>query len=385
MDQYALLKALSDAFGVSGNETEVVRIFREELSFCPHWAGDALGGGYAAFEAENGKPKVLLVAHADEVGFVVESLTHNGFIRFVTVGGWNHLTLCGQQVVLRTLSGEEIPGVIGAIPPHFLGSGDNFNEKELFIDVGARDRAELERWGIYPGCFAVPTPNFRTLKNDQYVMGKAFDDRVGLLVIIELFKKLRAMGMGASMGMGAGAGVSAGTAASAGTGTAVHTASLPCIPLAGASVQEEVGCRGARTLAALTRPDLALIIEGPPADDTPGLRDSLHQGVLGGGPQPRAYDKTTIPSAPLLKLAVDTARENGIPCQLAVRRTGSTDASQIHISDIGVPSLVISVPVRNAHSPVGILDMRDVNWTVDLLAAMLQRIDAAFVRKCRMQ
>lgn len=368
MDQYALLKALSDAFGVSGNEIEVVRIFREELGFCPHWAGDALGGGYAAFEAETAKPKVLLVAHADEVGFVVENLTDNGFIRFVTVGGWNHLTLCGQQVVLKTLCGEEIPGVIGAIPPHFLGSGDNFNEKELFIDVGARDRAELESWGIYPGCFAVPTPNFRSLKNEQFVMGKAFDDRVGLLVIIELFKKLRAMGMGTG----------------AGTGTSMGM-TLPCTPLAGASVQEEVGCRGARTLAALARPDLALIIEGPPADDTPGLKDSLRQGVLGGGPQPRAYDKTTIPSAPLLKLSVDTARENGIPCQLAVRRTGSTDASQIHISDVGVPSLVISVPVRNAHSPVGILDMRDVNWTVDLLVAMLQKIDVEFVRRCRLQ
>lgn len=355
MEQYALLKALSDAFGVSGNETDVIRIFREELGFCPHWAGDALGGGYAAFEADSGKPKILLVAHADEVGFVVENLTDNGFIRFVTVGGWNHLTLCGQQVVLRTFGGEEIPGVIGAIPPHFLGSGDNFNEKELFIDVGARDRAELESWGIYPGCFAVPAPNFRTLKNEQFVMGKAFDDRVGLLVIIELFKKLRAVGM------------------------------LPCTPLAGASVQEEVGCRGARTLAALARPDLALIIEGPPADDTPGLKDSLRQGILGGGPQPRAYDKTTIPSVPLLKLAVDTARDKGIPCQLAVRRTGSTDASQIHISDVGVPSLVISVPVRNAHSPVGILDIHDVDWTVDLLVAMLQKMDVGFVRQCRLQ
>jgi len=376
MDQYALLKALSDAFGVSGNETEVVRIFRKELGFCPHWAGDALGGGYAAFEVETGKPKVLLVAHADEVGFVVENLTDNGFIRFVTVGGWNHLTLCGQQVVLKTFDGEEIPGVIGAIPPHFLGSGNDFNEKELFIDVGARDRAELESWGIYPGCFAVPAPNFRTLKNDQFVMGKAFDDRVGLLVIIELFKKLRTMSMGAGAAWDASTGTGAGTAMSA---------TLPCTPLAGASVQEEVGCRGARTLAALARPDLALIIEGPPADDTPGLKDSLRQGILGGGPQPRAYDKTTIPSASLLKLSVDTAREKGIPCQLAVRRTGSTDGSQIHISDVGVPSLVISVPVRNAHSPVGILDMRDIGWTVDLLVAMLQKIDAAFVRQCRLQ
>lgn len=348
----SLLKELSDAFGVSGHEGDVVGIFRRELSFCPEWHGDALGGGYAALEPESDKPAVLLVAHSDEVGFVVEQLTDNGFIKFVTVGGWNHLTLCGQQIVLRALDGTEIPGIIGAVAPHFLSGNGEFNERELFIDVGAGSREELESWGVYPGCFAIPAPNCRAMKNGRYLMGKAFDDRVGIYTIIETFKRLR-------------------------------NVSVPCRPLAGASVQEEVGCRGARTIANLAHPDMALIIEGPPADDTPGLKDPLKQGVLGGGPQPRAYDKTTIPSMPLLRLTIETAHECGIPCQLAVRRTGSTDASQIHVSDIGVPSLVISVPVRNAHSPVGVIDLQDVENTVALLVELLKRIDRPFVQKCR--
>lgn len=352
MKHFPLLKRLSDAFGVSGNETDVLAIFRDELRFCAEWQGDALGGGYAALEGPSGKPSVLLVAHADEVGFVVEKITDEGFIRFVTVGGWNHLTLCGQQIVLRAMDGTEIPGVIGAVAPHFATAGGEFNEKELFIDVGATSREELENWGVYPGCFATPAPNCRPLKNPRYVMGKAFDDRVGIYAIIETFKRLK-------------------------------SANLPCRPLAGASVQEEVGCRGARTIASLAHPDLAIIVEGPPADDTPGLKDSLKQGVLGGGPQPRAYDKTTIPSAPLLRMTVETAQEAGLPCQLAVRRTGSTDASQIHISDVGVPSLVISVPVRNAHSPVGIIDLADVENTVALLVELLRRMDQPFVELCR--
>lgn len=349
-----LLKRLSDAFGVSGDEGEVIRIFREELDFCPEWHGDALGGGFAALEGASDKPAVLLVAHADEVGFVVEQITDEGFVRFVTVGGWNPLTLCGQQVLLRAGDGKTmIPGVVGAVAPHFLTStGGEFNERELFIDVGATSRSELESWGVYPGCFAVPAPNCRLLRNGRHLMGKAFDDRVGIYAVIEIMKRLRGL-------------------------------SLPCRPLAGASVQEEVGCRGARTIAALARPDLAIILEGPPADDTPGLKDSLRQGVLGKGPQPRAYDKTTIPSGPMLSLSIQAAREKGIPLQIAVRRTGSTDASQIHISDVGVPSLVISVPVRNAHSPVGIIDLQDVENTVALLVEMLKRIDRPFVEQCR--
>jgi putative aminopeptidase FrvX len=342
-----LLAQLSNAAGTPGHEEEVRNIVRQQLAGLVEFSYDKLGSIVCRKHGSKESPKVMLAGHLDEVGFIVRYVTHDGFIKFHPLGGWWEQTLLAQQVVIQTAKGN-VPGIIGAKPVHHLRDDERKKVLEIadmFIDVGAKDQQEAtERFGILPGDPILPLTSFTTMQNPRFVSGKAFDDRVGVALFVEAITRL-----------------------------ADHE--HPNAIYGVGTVQEEVGIRGAETAVDQIDPDVAIVLEGPPADDLPGLnKDEIH-GVLGQGPQIRLFDPTIITNRKLAQFVLETAKACQIPHQVAVRTSGGTDARSIHLHKIGVPTIVLGVPVRYAHSHVGILCLDDYDNTLKLLVELLKRLD----------
>ena len=344
-DALRLLRELTEAHGVPGAEDAVRRIFLRELADHGHIHTDQLGS--AAVERPDPGPRVLVASHFDEVGFAVQNITPKGFLKLVPLGGWWTHTLLAQRLRILTRSGREILGVIGSTPPHFLGEAAKdklLPLDQLYVDIGASSRAEAEALGVALGDAVAPDSAFTPLAGGTRFLAKAFDNRCGVAAAVQTMQLLRQQ-------------------------------PLPCQLIAAGSVQEEVGCRGAVTLATLTRPDVALILEGTPADDTPGLPPDDSQGILGGGVQIRLLDPSALMSRRLADLAIDTAQANGIPHQVAVRRSGGTDAKSLQLHHRGVPCLVLGTPARYIHSHNSLIHLEDYLSAVRLTAALVRRLD----------
>ncbi|MEM7385178.1 MAG: M42 family metallopeptidase [Verrucomicrobiota bacterium] len=346
-----LLRRLTDAPGVPGHEDAVRTLFREELDNVPGCTFGTDRAGSILCQPTEGdpeKPRLMLTAHMDEVGFMVRVITPRGFIQFVPLGGWWSHTLLAQEVSVLTRSGESIPGVITSTPPHFLSDADRkqvIPTDKLFVDVGATSREEVEEiFGIRVGDSIVPQSTFRQMKNPKFLMAKAFDNRVGMGLLIETLQ------------------------ATAGTALPNHLVGV-------ATVQEEVGTRGAHTATEVARPDLAIVLEGPPADDTPGFSLAEAQGALGEGVQIRIMDPTAIMNRPLVDYVIDLARRERIPHQLTVRQGGGTDARTIQITGRGVPSIVIGVPSRYIHTHRSIIHTDDYAAALRLVKAIVEGVD----------
>ncbi len=339
-----LLKDLTEAHGAPGAEDDVRLLFRRELATCGTFSTDRLGSIVCEHTGAAPGLRVMITAHMDEVGFMVQNITDRGFVQLVPLGGWWTHTLLAQRVRIKTRANGEVLGVISSTPPHFLPEGDRSKVlpiEQLFVDVGARSREEAEKdMGLSLGDFVVPDSPFTPLPKHGRLLGKAFDNRAGLGVVIEAFRLL--------------------------TSLPIHSGSL----LAVATVQEELGCRGAQTATALARPDIAFVLEGTPADDTPGGPPGAQQGVLGGGPQIRLMDPTAIMSRPLVDIVRTVAERNNIPHQLAVRRSGGTDAKSIQLHATGVPTVVIGVPARYIHSHQSMIQLSDYLATIRLIVAI---------------
>lgn len=350
-DIIELLEKLSNADAVPGREDEVRQIFEERFSALElEVSHDHLGGVVCEVPGEGeAPPRVAVECHLDEVGFMVRLITRSGLIKVQPLGGFWSQALPGQR--LRFLTGDrKVVGVIGATPPHLLGKDRNraVEVKDLLVDVGADNRAEVEGIGIRPGCFAVPDSTFTTLVTASRYLGKAFDNRLGCSVCLETVEK-------AAEALGEG-----------------HP--LPCTVLGVGSVQEEVGLRGVRTSAHVAEPEVAIVVEGSPADDVAGNGDES-QGRLGGGVQIRAFDPTMVAAPRLVDLALELCEEQEIPHQLAVRTSGGTDAGHLHLHRRGVPTLVLAAPVRYAHSHNGVVDHGDIEAMAWLVWSLVQKLD----------
>lgn len=343
----SLLQKFTQAHGASGAETEVRRLLVAELAAYPVSA-DKTGNLYfePAAPAPAGAPRVMVTAHMDEIGFMVQDITADGFVKFVPIGGWTENTLLAQRVRLRTRAGREIPGVICSLPPHFATGNARTTTPDidkLFIDLGAESRGQVLEWGLALGDLIVPDGPFQATAHPDRFLAKAFDNRVGVAAMAQVMQR-------------------------------VSGKNLPCRPVAVGTVQEEVGCRGAGVAAPLARPDVALVLEGPPADDTPGFSRAESQGRLAGGVQIRLYDPTAIMSRELAEFCRAVAQKRGIPCQLTVRRGGGTDARAIQHSGLGVPTVVLGVPARYIHTHAGMIDLRDQLACVALTEALLEEL-----------
>ena len=344
-----LLEAYTQAHGTSGHEDAVRAIFVRELRGRTLQA-DGLGGVLASPAKEKQGPRVVLTAHMDEIGFLVQAVTHDGFLRLTPVGGWPDGVLAAQRLRIWSRSAQkEFIGIVAALPPH-QGGVQAASADKVLVDIGARSAESVARLGIRPGDPVVPEGPFTDLAEPGLYSAKAFDNRVGMAALTLATHELDA-------------------------------SATPCDLLAVATVQEEVGCRGAVVAARLAKPDVVIILEGPPADDLPGLAPHGEtQGALGSGVQVRAYDPTAIMNPRLVDLTLAVAAEKGIPCQLTVRRTGGTDARSFQAHELGVPVIVLGVPARYIHTHNAVIDLADLHACVELSVALVRRLDAKTVK-----
>ncbi len=346
----ALLKKLSEASGPAGTETAIRRIFRDELGGEPNC--DKIGNIVHERAGSRKTPRVMVTGHMDEVGFAVQNITSDGFLRLATLGGWWGHTLLSQRVRVMTQSGKEIMGLITSTPVHFLKDGQRdkvLSVDKMYVDVGVSSAEEVsETCGIAIGDPVVPETPFDRLHVRDRLIGKAFDNRVGVAITIQAAQELAG---------------------------AKHPNTLFAV----GTVQEEVGTRGAETAAAAVQPDVAIVMEAAPADDAPGCNRSEAQGVLGNGVQIRMQDPTAIMNRGLVDFIRATADKEKIPYQLAVRTSGGTDAKKIHLAGEGVPTVVLGVPARYIHSHNSIIDIKDYLAALQLTVAVVKGLDKSTV------
>ena len=361
-DQQAmkLLEDLTNSFGPSGFEREPTRIMKSYVSkFADEVYSDKLGSLMFTKKGTSDTPVVLLPGHVDEVGFIVSSINKQGFLTFNPLGGWFDQVLLGQRVYVRTEKGR-IPGVIAAKPPHLLPPAERekvVNKEKMFIDIGASNEDEAKAMGVRIGNPAIPDSHFSTMEKQIYkdgkrtgkdviAIGKAFDDRIGAWTAAEVVRTL-----------------------------VEKKIRHPNLVIGAATTQEEVGLRGARTTAFVTKPDVCLTLEVDIAGDVPGIEPNEAPCKMGGGPSVTTYDSSMIPNQGLVDLVIKTADAAKIPYQLSQIARGGTDAGVIHISNAGCPSVVIGVPTRHIHSHVGLFSMADAENGVKLIVEIIKRLD----------
>jgi endoglucanase len=339
-----LLKELSQAAGPPGSEGEVRGIVRRELQGAGVLSYDRLGSILCEKQGGEEKPRVVLDSHLDEVGFMVQSISGEGRLAIVPLGGWWGHVLLGQRVEVLAAE-EKIPGVIGSTPPHFLSADQRdkvIGIDKMFVDVGASEKSQVEELGIRVGDAVVPGSRFMEYPVPGILSGKAFDNRAGVGLMCEVLLALR-------------------------------DREHPNTVIGVGSVQEEVGCRGGGTSSTLSDPDVAVVLEATPADDLPGF--DTRQAILGQGPQIRLFDPTAISNRRLVRKVLDVAAGRDIPVQQAVRRTGGTNAKTIHAHGAGVPTVVIGVPSRYIHTHVSLLQWDDYQAARDLVQELVLALD----------
>ena len=340
-----LLRKLTEADGVPGFEDEVRAIMREELEGLAEFELDNLGSLVCKKAGQSDSPRIIIPAHMDEVGFMVKDVTDQGYLRFAPLGGWLDQTLLGHMVTVYTRKGR-LDGVIGSAPPHLTPREERdkvIKRQKMFIDVGARDKKHAqEKLGVRIGDPIVPQQAFKKIGDGKHLLSKAWDDRVGCVLIIDLFKALaRAEHPNAVFGVG--------------------------------TTQEEVGTRGAKTAADVVDPDFCIVLEVGLATDTPGI-ENQPKIELGGGPDICVLEAGTIPDRRFMNFVLDLAEKKDIPYQLSLMEGGSTDARPIHIHHRGVPSVVIGVPSRYIHSHAGLIHSADYDSTLKLLVEVVKAL-----------
>ena len=342
-----LLKELTEASGVPGYEGEIRNIIRRYFEPLGNISQDKIGSLICKQSGDSEEPKVMLAGHMDEVGFIVKYITKEGFIKFTPLGGWWSHVLLAQRMTVKTHKGD-ILGVIGAKPPHMLQEEERkklVEKREMYLDIGATSQQEVEDAGVRVGDPIVPVSQFAVLANSRTYLAKAFDDRLGCALAIATMQNL-------------------------------VNKSHPNSIFGVATVQEEVGTRGASTSVELINPDVAIILEVSIAGDIPGINPEESSVKLGGGPTLLVYDSMMIPNLKLRDLVIDIAKNNNIPLQISALEGGATDGGPIHLHKSGVPTVVLAVPTRHIHSHNAILHRNDFNYAVELLTRIIQILDS---------
>jgi putative aminopeptidase FrvX len=342
-----LLKELTEANGVSGYEAEPRNVMRRYFEPLGEILQDKLGSLICKKVGSGEKPRLVLAGHMDEIGFMVKLITEEGFIRFTPLGGWWDQVLLAHRVLIKTNKGN-VMGVIGAKPPHLLSEEERkkvLEKKAMYVDIGATSQQEVEETGVRVGDPIVPASEFTVLstKSKTY-MAKAMDNRVGCALVISVMQNLVGM---------------------------AH----PNTVFGVATVQEEVGLRGASTSVDAINPDVAIILETDTAGDVPGIKTEESATKLGNGPTLLAYDARMIPNLKLRDLVIDTARRLNISLQISAMEGGATDGGPIHLYKTGVPTVVLCVPTRHIHSHNAIIRRDDFDRTVELATALAQVLD----------
>ncbi len=340
-----LLKKILDAPGVSGYEKEIAGIMQQELKkSCPEVIIDNFGNVIA--KKGKGKKKIMLAAHMDEVGFLVKHINKEGFIHFIKVGGIDDRILLGQRVSIRTKKGP-IRGIIGAKPPHLLKDEEAkrlVKYEDMFIDIGCKNKEEAVK-KVEIADSIVFDADAGSLNGDLYY-GKAIDNRVGCYALIKIMEKLK----------------------------------VAAEVYAVATVQEEVGLKGARTSSFKINPDFAIAIDTTVAGDTPGIKETESALKLGEGVAItiiEASGRGVIVNEKVKELFIETAKANKIKYQIDVIEGGMTDGAIIYMNREGIHTGVLSIPTRYIHSSTGVFNLKDLESAVDLAVKVIEKVAKA--------
>lgn len=363
---WSFLEGLSNSFGPSGFEGETTRMLKEYAGrYADEVSSDRLGTLLLTKRGRSERPVVMIPAHIDEVGFLITSVDEKGYLTFNQLGDWHDQVLLGHRVKVRTQGGI-VGGVIAAKPPHLLPPEERAKlvpKERMFIDVGASNPDEVNAMGIKMGAPVVPDSSYYTIGkrvfregkrrgSDTVAVGKALDNRSGVFVAAQVMKTLSESG-----------------------------ARHPNTMVLAATVQEEVGLRGARTAANVVRPDVCLAVDCDLAGDVPGIDAKDAPTKMGLGPSVTVYDPSMIPNQGLLEFVIRTAERARIPIQLSQTggEGGATDAGVVHIANAGCPTVVIGVTVRHVHSHSGMMSLKDVEDTVRLMVEVVKGLDGRTV------
>lgn len=338
------LRKLADAPGISGFEDNIRNLMMDELKkYADEVEVDQMGNIIALKKGDPNGKKIMLAAHMDEIGLMVRFIDEKGFIKFSKIGGINDQMLLNQTVEIYTDKGI-IMGVIGSKPPHKMKESERkkiIGSEDMFIDIGAKDKEDAEKL-VSIGDPIIFKHNFSELPNNL-ITGKALDNRVGCLVLIEVLKRVKSKANIYAVG----------------------------------TVQEEVGLKGARTSAYKINPDMALALDVTIAGDHPGIKEDEAPAKIGEGPAiilTDASGRGIITHPEVKKMLIKTADKNEIPYQIEVSDGGTTDATAIHLTREGIPAGVLSVATRYIHTPVSVVSLDDMENTIKLLVAALEEV-----------
>ncbi|MGD9604963.1 MAG: M42 family metallopeptidase [Bacilli bacterium] len=347
------LKELTEIDGISGHEKNVQKYLKkqfltivneEDISF------DGLGSIIAKKVGDGKGPKIMISGHMDEIGMIVTKVTEEGFIRFQTIGGWWSQVMLAHQYVITTKNGKRILAVMGSKPPHLLSPEDlknPANVDEMYLDLGVDSKEEAEKLGIEVGNMITPNIAFSEMANPKYLLGKAWDNRIGCAIVVETLKQLK-------------------------------DANHPNIVYGVGSVQEEIGLRGAKTSAQMIEPDICFALDVGIAKDTPGTDMSIK---MGKGPAILVYDSALIGHVSLRELVIQVAKEENIPYQLDYLKRGGTDAGTAHLVHSGAPAMSLCIATRYIHSHTSILHKDDYDNTIKLIIAVIKKLNRDTVNK----
>lgn len=349
-----LVRELCEAEGISGHERAISRIMKRHVeSLVNRIEYDNLGSIIAVKQGLDDQPKIMIAGHMDEIGFLVSRIEEDGYLRLHPIGGWWPHVLLSQRVHVTTREGKQFLGIIGSVPPHGMPAeqrGKVMEMKQLFVDLGIKGKKAVEELGICPGDPVTPIASFEQMADPKYWVGKAFDDRIGVGVVIETLKSLEGVDHPNTV---------------YGVGT----------------VQEEVGLRGARTAAYSVQPDIAFAIDTTLANDVPGAAPG--DAKLGAGVAISLADSSVIGHRGLIATLEVIAKEENIPFTFDMLAAGGTDSGEIHKMGRGVINCTLSIPERYVHAHNGMIHETDYDAAIRLLTAFIKRCDRAMLEELR--
>lgn len=367
-DSLKFFEKLCNASGPAGFEREPTLIAKEYVEkYADEISSDKLGSLIFAKHPTKGSkknvPVILLPGHVDEIGFMVAGIHESGFLTFHPLGGWPDHVLLAQRVIVQAKSGP-VPGMIAAKPIHLMTieeRGKLVKKDKMYIDIGCSNADEARAMGVRVGDGIVPDSKFSLIEKTCYkdgkkagkatlAMGKALDNRFGVFVACEVMRRLKQEKI-------------------------PHANTV----VGAATTQEEVGLRGAMTTGYKVNPDVCLTLDVTIAGDVPGIENNLSLASLGDGVGVCALDASMIPNQSLKELVLETAEAESIPYKITTLTQGGTDAGAVHKSREGCPSIVLGAATRHIHSHVGIIDLADIDHCVDLVIALIKRLDAKTV------
>lgn len=352
--QLEFIKDMSNANGAPGFEDEVNSVVRAYIGDQFSVEEDTMRNLLLyPKNYDESLPTVLIDGHSDEVAFMVQSIDGNGMIRFLALGGWFSQNVGAHKVRIRNSDGQYVTGIISSKPPHFMSASERTQIVEISdmrIDVGTTSYEEtVEVYKIEPGAPIVPDVSFEYNNKTDIMIGKAFDNRLGCALVVDTLLALENLDLNVNV-------------------------------VGAITSQEEIGTRGSVITAQTVKPDIAIVFEGTPADD-PYRNEYDRQGAVKGGVQIRHRDGSMIANPRYVTKVRAVAKDKQIKFQDAVRLGGGTNGGRIHISHKAVPTVVLGVPTRYAHTHYGISAYEDYTSTLQLAIEVIKEMNVDQISK----